>query len=71
MKTGGSNLSKALENMTLEQLSQYMKDNKDNHEEWQKAYNLFAQKSDWQEVPEGATWEEEKQFIKDFISQVI
>lgn len=64
-------MSKPLENMTLEELSQYMKDNKDNSDEWQKAYNLFAQKSDWQDAPEDATWEEQKQFVEDFISQII
>ena len=64
-------MSKPLENMSLNELSQYMKDHKNNHEEWQKAYNLFAQKSDWQDAPEGATWEEQKQFAENFISQVI
>lgn len=71
MIKGGSNMSKPLESMSLEELSQYMKKHSENHEEWQKAYDLFAQKSDWQEVPEGATWEEEKKFIEDFVSQVI
>ena len=64
-------MSKPLEQMTNEELSQYMKDNQNNHAQWQKAYDLFAAKSDWQEVPEGATWEEQKRFIEDFISQVI
>ena len=64
-------MSKLLEDMSLSELSQYMKDNKDNHKKWQKAYNLFAQKSDWQDAPEGATWEEQKQFAEEFISQVI
>jgi DNA replication protein DnaD len=64
-------MSKPLENMTLEELSQYMKQHQDNSNEWQKAYNLFAQKSDWQDTPEDATWEEQKQFVEDFISQVI
>lgn len=68
---GKQNMSENLKNMTLEQLSQYMKDNKDNHEEWQKAYNLFAQKSDWQDAPENATWEEQLRFVEDFVSQVI
>ena len=63
-------MSKPLENMNLEELSQYMKDHKDDHDQWQKAYNLFAQKSDWQEIPEGATWEEEQKIIKDFVEQV-
>ena len=67
----GLNMSKALENMTLEELSQYMKDNQDNHVEWQKAYALFAKKSDWHEVPPGSTWQEEKQIIESFISQTI
>ncbi|MGD1920951.1 MAG: hypothetical protein ACFCAD_19980 [Pleurocapsa sp.] len=44
------NMSKTLENMTFEQLSQYMKNNKDNSSEWQEAYNLFVQKSDWREL---------------------
>ena len=64
-------MSKPLENMSLKELSKYMKDNKSNNEKWQEAYNLFAQKSDWQDAPEGATWEEQKQFAEDFISQVI
>ena len=64
-------MSKPLENMSLNELSQYMKDNKDNHEEWQKAYDLFAAKSDWQDAPEGATWEEQLKFAEDFISQVV
>lgn len=67
----GLNMSKALENMTVEELSQYMKDNQSNHVEWQKAYNLFAQKSDWHEVPQGSTNKEERQFIESFISQTI
>lgn len=57
--------------MGIKELQQYMKDHQDNHDEWQKAYSLLAQKSDWQEIPEGATWEEEKQFIEDFVTQVI
>ena len=64
-------MSKLLENMSIEELQQYMKQHQDNHTEWQKAYNLFAQKSDWQSAPEGATWEEEKQFVEEFVSQVI
>ena len=64
-------MSKSLEKMTIEELSQYMKQHQDNHKEWQKAYELFAQKSEWQDAPEGATWEEEKQFVEDFVSQVI
>ena len=63
-------MSKLLENMTIEELSQYMKQHQDD-EEWQKAYNLFAQKSDWQDAPEGASWEEQKQFVENFVSQVI
>ncbi len=57
--------------MTVDELRQYMREHQDNDTEWQKAYDLFAEKADWQEVPKGATWEEEKQFISDFISQVI
>ncbi|MGL5941900.1 MAG: DUF6887 family protein [Waterburya sp.] len=64
-------MSKPLENMTLEELSHYMKNNQDNSEEWQKAYNLFAQKSDWQDAPENATWEEQLRFVENFVSQVI
>jgi hypothetical protein len=64
-------MSKALENMTLEELSQYMKAHKDDRVEWKKAYDLFAQKSDWQEVPEGSTWEEELEFIENFVAQVM
>ncbi len=64
-------MSKSLETMGIKELQQYMKDHQDNHDEWQKAYSLFAQKSDWQEIPEGATWDEEKQFIEDFVTQVI
>ena len=71
MKEENLNMSKPLENMTTEELSQYMKSNQDNDEQWQKAYDLFAQKSDWQQVPEGSSWEEQKQFIEKFISQVI
>jgi hypothetical protein len=63
-------MSKLLENMSAEELSQYMKDNKNNHEEWQKAYDLFAQKSGWQDAPEGSTWDEQKKFVADFVSQV-
>ncbi len=63
-------MSKPLETMTVEELRQYMKEHQDNDVEWQKAYELFAQKSDWQEVPADATWEEQKQFVEDFISQV-
>lgn len=63
-------MSKPLENMTPQELSQYMRSHKNNDEEWQKAYDLFAQKSDWQDAPEGATWEEQMQFIDEFISQV-
>lgn len=64
-------MSKVLENMTAEELSQYMKDSKDNRQEWQKAYELFVKQSDWQEIPEDATWEEQKQYIEAFISQVV
>ena len=63
-------MTKPLENMTVEELSKYMKDHQNDHAQWQKAYNLFAQKSDWQEVPEDATWEEQQQIIKDFVEQV-
>ena len=63
-------MSKPLENMTVAELSQYMRQHQDNQEEWQKAYNLFAAKSDWQDAPEGATWEEQMQFAEEFISQV-
>ena len=63
-------MKKPLENMTVEELSTYMKDHQNVHAQWQKAYNLFAQKSDWQEVPEDATWEEQQQIIKDFVEQV-
>ena len=62
--------NKPLEQMTAEELSQYMRQHQ-NDAEWQKAYDLFTQKADWQEVPEDATWEEEKQFIEDFIAQTI
>jgi hypothetical protein len=64
-------MSKSLKNMTIDELSQYMREHQNNPVEWQKAYDLFAQKSDWQEMPENATWEEEQEFIKDFISQTI
>lgn len=64
-------MSKPLKDMTVAELSQYMKEHQNNPEEWQKAYSLFAQKSDWQDAPEGATWEEQMQFAEDFISQVI
>jgi hypothetical protein len=64
-------MSKTLENMTIEELSQYMRAHEDNSVEWQKAYDLFAQKSDWQEAPENSTWEEEREFIEGFISQVL
>jgi hypothetical protein len=64
-------MSKSLENMTVEELSRYMKEHQDNPVEWQKAYDLFARKSDWQAAPEGATWEEEQQFVEDFVAQVI
>ncbi len=63
-------MSKTLKHMTVEELSQYMKNDRDNRQEWQKAYNLFVE-SDWQEVPEGATWKEQKQYIEAFISQVV
>jgi hypothetical protein len=63
-------MSKVLENMTVEELSQYMKEHQDNSDEWQKAYELFARKSDWQDAPEGATWDEQRQFVADFVSQV-
>lgn len=64
-------MSKPLESMSLEELSQYMKQHQDSSDEWQKAYELFAQKSDWQDAPEGASWEEQKQFVENFVSQVI
>jgi hypothetical protein len=64
------NMSKPLKNMTVEELSQYMKKHQDNSDEWQRAYDLFAQKSDWQDAPQGSTWEEQKQFVTDFVSQV-
>ena len=64
-------MSKTLEDMTVEELSQYMKANQSDRDKWQKAYNLFVKQSDWQEIPEGATWEEQKQYIEAFISQVV
>lgn len=64
-------MSKPLEQMNLEELSQYMIENQDNHTEWTKAYKLYAAKSDWQDAPEGATWEQQKQFAEDFLSQVL
>lgn len=64
-------MSKPLEQMTIDELSQYMIVHKDNPKEWQKAYNLFAQKSDWQEVPEDATPEQEWQQIEQFIAQTL
>lgn len=54
--------------MTVKELRQYMREHQDNDAEWEKAYELFREKADWQKAPEGATWEEEKQFIKDFIA---
>jgi aspartyl/asparaginyl-tRNA synthetase len=57
--------------MTVKELSQYMKNNQDNPQKWQKAYDLFVKQSEWQEIPEGATWEEQKQYIEAFISQVV
>ena len=57
-------MSKPLENMTVEELADYMKEHQNNHVEWQKAYSLFAQKSDWQEVPEGATWKKKSSLSK-------
>ena len=47
-------MSKALKDMTVGELSLYMKDN---HKEWQKAYKLFVEQCQWQEVLEGVTWE--------------
>ena len=64
-------MSKPLEQMTTDELSRYMKEHYDDREEWQKAYSLFAQKSDWQDAPEGATWEEQMKFAEDFVSQVV
>ena len=64
-------MSKQLEQMSNEELSQYMKDNQNNHAEWQKAYDLFAANSDWQEVPEDATPEQERKIIEDFLAQTL
>ena len=64
-------MSKPLEKMTAEELSQYMIENKNNDTKWQKAYDLFAQKSDWQEVPENATPEQEWEIIEQFIAQTL
>ena len=71
MKKENLDMSKPLESMSIDELSQYMREHQDNDVKWQKAYSLFAQKSDWQEIPEGATPEEEQQFISDFIAQTI
>ena len=62
---------KPLEKMSADELSQYMKQHQDDDVQWQKAYSLFAIKSDWQEIPEGVTKEEEQQFISDFIAQTL
>lgn len=64
-------MSKHLENMTVTELSQYMKEHQNDSSQWQLAYELFAQKSDWQDAPEGASWEEQKRFVEDFVFQVI
>lgn len=71
MRMENLSMSKPLETMTVKELQQYMKEHQDDGVEWQKAYDLFARKSDWQSIPEGASPEEEKQFVEDFISQVI
>lgn len=64
-------MTKPLEQMTQKELSQHMRDNQNNHKEWQKAYDLFAARSDWQEVPEDATPEEELKIMEDFIAQTL
>jgi hypothetical protein len=71
MNEENSNMSKAIKDMTVKELSQYMKNNQDNPQKWQKAYDLFVKQSEWQEIPEGATWEEQKQYIEAFIAQVV
>lgn len=64
-------MSKPLEQMSVEELSQYMKKHQDNDVEWTKAYKLFAEKSDWQGIAEGATYKEQKQFVEKFLTQVL
>lgn len=71
MTTDDTAMSKPLEQMTTKELSQYMIANKNSDTEWQKAYDLFVQKSDWQEVPENATPEEEWKIIEQFIAQTL
>jgi hypothetical protein len=47
-----------------------LKDNQDNHVEWQKAYALFAKKSDWYEIPTGSAkcWQYSLIFNRDILT---
>ena len=62
-------MSKPLEEMTVMELRQYMFNHQNNDLEWGKAYDLFSQKAEWNQVPAEATPEEEKQIIKDLIAR--
>ena len=62
-------MSKPIEKMTLTELRQYMSEHRHSNREWERAYDLFRQKADWNKVPSGSTPEQEKQIIKDLIAK--
>ncbi len=62
-------MSKPLEEMTVKELRQYMFEHRNHEQQWEKAYDLFSQKTKWNKVPTNATPEEEKQIIENLIAQ--
>lgn len=61
-------MSKPLEEMTVDELRHYMREHRDNDEEWERAYDLFHEKADWQKPPKFNSAEEEEKFIEDLIA---
>ncbi len=62
-------MSKPLEEMTTEELRQYMFDHRNNDQEWSRAFELFNEKAEWKKVPPNASPEEEKRIIQELIAQ--
>ncbi|MDJ0594986.1 MAG: hypothetical protein QNJ72_34250 [Pleurocapsa sp. MO_226.B13] len=62
-------MSKPLEEMTVKELRQYMFEHRNHSLEWEKAYDVFSQKVEWNKTPTNATPEEEKQIIESLIAQ--
>lgn len=64
-------MSKPLEEMSVKELRQYMFARRNHSLEWEKAYDVFSKKVEWNKTPANATPEKEKQIIKNLIARKI